>query len=146
MPLCKNECRCGCRRHLVLSRGRRLLCKNECRCGSCHHLVLSRGPRRKKIRKMFIDVSDVVALRAVWFRNVAFTVLQCCCLVRLQASHVHACISASWSFFIFLVFAGIAVGVVEVAVNIEADRVEYKIKKKSSRIKNIGNSVMMVFK
>ena len=35
-----------------------------------------------------------------------------------------------WSFFIFLLFAGIAVGIVEVAVNIEADRVEFKIKKK----------------
>ena len=35
-----------------------------------------------------------------------------------------------WSFFIFLLFAGFAVGIVEVAVNIEADRVEYKIKKK----------------
>ena len=35
-----------------------------------------------------------------------------------------------WSFFVFLLFAGIAVGIVEVAVNIEADRVEYKIKKK----------------
>ena len=35
-----------------------------------------------------------------------------------------------WSFFIFLLFAGFAVGIVEVAVNIEADRVEYKIKRK----------------
>ena len=35
-----------------------------------------------------------------------------------------------WSFFIFLLFAGIAVGIVEVAVNIEADRVEFKIRKK----------------
>ena len=35
-----------------------------------------------------------------------------------------------WIFFIFLFFAGLAVGIVEVAVNIEADRIEYKIKKK----------------
>ena len=35
-----------------------------------------------------------------------------------------------WSFFIFLLFAGFAVGIVEVAVNIEADRVEFKIRKK----------------
>ena len=41
------------------------------------------------------------------------------------------------SFFIFLLFAGFAVGIVEVAVNIEADRVEYKIKK---RIMNRSHS------
>ena len=40
-----------------------------------------------------------------------------------------------WSFFVFLLFAGFAVGIVEVAVNIEADRVEYKIKKRINRIK-----------
>ena len=42
-----------------------------------------------------------------------------------------------WSFFVFLLFAGFAVGIVEVAVNIEADRVEYKIKK---RIMNRSHS------
>ena len=42
-----------------------------------------------------------------------------------------------WSFFIFLLFAGFAVGIVEVAVNIEADRVEYKFKK---RIMNRSHS------
>ena len=42
-----------------------------------------------------------------------------------------------WSFFIFLLLAGFAVGIVEVAVNIEADRVEYKFKK---RIMNRSHS------
>ena len=60
-----------------------------------------------------------------------FRLLLCLGIPTLGISLVISSLSYDpFSFFLSLFIGGLAVGVVEVAVNLEADRTEYRIKKK----------------